>query len=227
MKSSRSMPAARASSVASACEMHDDLPHVLFTGAGANAAVDDLVAASGRTVVFDETASAESIGRAVSAAALTRIGFSQSERRCVGIIRDVGGAPRSARGMLKRALEATGTWWIMSSASEYSLGMPGLYLVVRTPGVHTAGALDAPRVPPTAFGDKAVAAGATTAEMVGMFASTLVGMGISRRVACELSCRLDVTLNANKRPLLTSTLVDDALEEAERFIASRSGPRPA
>lgn len=198
------------------------MPPVMVTGESANAVADELVEASGRVVVFDRPVSADSIA-AANDISRVRVPFSsEGSLRCVGVLRDADGAP-SERQALKRLLETTGVWWVVCSRSGLA-GVSGMCTVIRGPGSPVASALLGPR-PPAAHrgmsGASIVASGASAREIVQAYASWLSSSGsMDPRDSLELCCRLDTALATNRRPLLMSALIDDAVQDAH----DRGGP---
>lgn len=225
---------ARVENIASAAREWDDLPPVLFTGSGsghkragrAEGALEAflrIVKRDGRAVVFDRISVQEgALEEAVSLA-----GFDTARllaRRQVCVLRRIDELPADRVSCLKRLADSSrGKWWIMSAAAGGNIrALAGSFLISRTTkreaeAMAAAAAPSSSRVPRIAKVQDvaaAVASGATIPELVEAFRRHAIRHAPPHH-AVRVAARLDVDLKTNRRPLMISTLIEDALRDLD------------
>lgn len=218
----------------------DDMPPVMFVGGGpghlraerAEAAATRFAAAvraGGGMVAFDRIATDP--GALDEALAMSQFNTAcLLGRRQVCVLRRVDELPPEEAARLKRLAASTCQWWAMSAASMGRLGvMGGFFLQVRSCEPTETAAPDVPRITKTADVAAAVASGATLAELSEAFRRLAVRR-LPASVAFQLAARLDTDVRTNKRPLMLSALIEDAVREADELSsrgAHASPPSPS
>lgn len=231
-------------SVAEAGRADDDMPPVLFVGSGtgsrrgarADGAVARFAAAAaalGRAVVFDRAAADP--GALDDALALS--GFNTSAllgARQVCVLRQVDDLPPHEVTRLKRLATSSSQWWAMSAGSTGALtAVCGFFLKVRATKEADARAPPdaalrrmsihaAPVIARVSDVAPAVASGASLSELSEAF-QRFAFRKLPRPRALEIAARLDVDIRTNKRPLMLSALIQDAVRDVEERARQMPG----
>eukprot|EP00873_Tetraselmis_striata_P033741 jgi/Tetstr1/454005/TSEL_040924.t1 len=215
------------------------MPAVLIVGAGpghlrpalVDRALADLLAAlkagSRRHLAFDSAATAAgALDGAAHLSTLNTSGLLGSRHVCV--LRRVDELPPEDVPRLKRVAASRCQWWIMTAASAARLrALDGFFLTVRARepldmALRRLGVAEPHALRGKADVAKAVGAGASVPELVEAF-WRLARDRIPPRDAALLAARLDTDLRANRRPLMISPLIEDAILDLEDLHEAGAG----
>ncbi len=218
---------ATAETVAEAASARDNLPPLLFLGSGlgherparADLAVSRFVAESkarGASVAFDRDASdPTALEDAVASLAVDT--YSLAGRRQICVLRRVDEIHASLIPKVKRLVSCHSRWWVISAgAADGPLrALHGFFLVVRNKApvsVSVPVPVSVPVFYRVSSVAPAVASGASVVELVEAFRRFAVSK-LPPREAAMAAAALDADLKENKRPVMLSTLVEDAIKD--------------
>lgn len=210
---------------------HDDWPNVMIVGSGdraesarrgTDALLEALKASSGRTPAFDMSVSdPESLGLATKMASSAGL-LSEGKKRPLCVMRGLERLSRDTAQVMKTVLSGC-HWWICSAGT---VGGPvsaalGMCLLLRAPPAPE----NASPVSLLGPGDvrAAWASGARVEDIVEGFKALALRL-LSEREAFARTAQLDVDLKRNARPLLLSSIIEDAVADVleRHHIASQS-----
>ena len=213
----------------------DDMPPVLFVGSGsgnkrcfrADLALDAFLEDArrgGRVVAFDSAAARPGALDEAAAMAAFDTGC-LLDRRQVCALRLIDEMHPDDVPRLKRLIESRGKWWVMSASGTGKLRtLLGFFVLARVSKARAQALCrryaappsppPVPRIARISDAAAAVASGASVPEIVEAFRRYAAGR-TDVRTAVVAAAQLDVDLRTNKRPLMMSTLVEDAVRDVQ------------
>lgn len=196
--------------------------------------------ADGRVVVFDKLSLQEgAVDDAISLSSFNTACLLDKRQICV--LRRIDNLPSGQIPRLKRLINSGGKWWIMSASSPSKVrSLTGFFMNIRISKKEAGkiargqsndsseqslqrsfqrmtvspAASSVPKISKVSDVSVAVASGATIPELIEAFKKHAMAT-IPPHDAIRITAQLDVDLRTNKRPLMLSTLLEDAVRDVD------------